>query len=307
MDGESAPSGDGSAAGDCESDAGGDSGSGAEPDGGADSDSGAGSDGGRDPDAGAGSNAGAGPDGSTGDTTAPPPAIEAATPDDPAQVVVSWSGGKDAAWMHHRLGERDDVRVVALLTTGSTETGRTSMHGVRRALMERQAAALDRPLGYVELPHRPSNDEYERRMAAVLADYADSGVDAVAFADLYLEDVREYRAARMADATLDGWWPVWGSDTRDLAGAFVDAGFEATLVCVDDDLGPGFAGRRFDRDLLADLPDEVDPCGENGEFHTFVHDGPGFDHPVRFERGDVVEKAVGEATLHYCELVPLGD
>jgi len=223
------------------------------------------------------------------------------------ETVLSWSGGKDASYALWKMQEADatsDAEVVALLTTVSAETGRTSMHGVRRDLYERQADALGLPIRFVELPVDADNDAYEETMAAVTADYEDRGVARIAFADLYLEDVRTYREERLADSDLSGYWPIWGRDTEAVAREFADA-FAATVVAVDDDaLDASFAGRRFDTDLLAALPEGVDPCGENGEFHTFVHDGPVFDAPVPVETGERVTKAVGEeTTIHYCDLL----
>lgn len=218
------------------------------------------------------------------------------------QVVLSWSGGKDAAFALREL-QRDGVEVVELLTTTAATTGRTTMHGVRPELMRRQVDALGYPLRLVELPADASNAAYEDRMAEVTADYADR-VDAVAFADLHLEDVRAYREERLADTTLEGYWPLWGRDTDDLFDAVLEAGFEATVVCANDDLGLEFAGRRLDEGFRDALPANVDPCGENGEFHTFVSDGPPFDAPVEFERGERVTREVGDEPFHYVDLRP---
>ncbi|UPW01933.1 adenine nucleotide alpha hydrolase [Halorussus gelatinilyticus] len=222
---------------------------------------------------------------------------------DAPTTVLSWSGGKDASyalWQLRNAGER----VTELLTTVSAATDRSSMHGVRRGLYERQAAAVGLPIRFVELPSDADNDEYEERMAEVTAEYENRGVERIAFADLYLEDVRAYREARFADTDLSGHWPIWGRDTETVAREFAEQ-FAATVVAVDDDaLDASFAGRRFDTDFLADLPDGVDPCGENGEFHTFVHDGPIFDRPVSVETGERVTREVGEeTTVHYCDLL----
>ncbi|MFC7081779.1 adenine nucleotide alpha hydrolase [Halorussus caseinilyticus] len=219
-------------------------------------------------------------------------------------TVLSWSGGKDAAYALWKMRESDSS-VRELLTTVSADTDRASMHGVRRGLYERQADAIGLPIRFVELPGDASNDEYEAVMADAMADYARRGVERVAFADLYLEDVRAYRESRLADAEIEGHWPVWGRDTETVAREFADA-FAATVVAVDDDaLDASFAGRRFDADFLADRPENVDPCGENGEFHTFVHDGPIFDRPVPVELGERVTKEVGhgDATIHYRDLL----
>ena len=225
-----------------------------------------------------------------------------------AATVLSWSGGKDASYALWKMEQAEtdaNVEVVELLTTVSAETGRTSMHGVRRDLYERQAAAIGLPIRFAQLPADADNDEYEETMAEVTADYANRGVERLAFADLYLEDVRDYREQRLADAEISGHWPVWNRDTETVAREFADA-FAATVVAVDDDaLDADFAGRRFDADFLADLPDDVDLCGENGEFHTFVHDGPIFDAPLRVETGERVTREVGhgDSTVHYCDLL----
>jgi uncharacterized protein (TIGR00290 family) len=231
------------------------------------------------------------------------------------RTVLSWSGGKDAAYALWKMeqpgnpvadeGDASDAEVVELLTNVSSATDRTSMHGVRRDLYERQADAIGLPIRFAELPEDASNEEYERRMAEVMADYAARGIERVAFADLFLEDVRAYREERLRSSPIEGYWPVWGRDTEAVAREFAEH-FAATVVAVDDDaLDASLAGRRFDADFLADLPESVDPCGENGEFHTFVYDGPIFDRPVPVETGERVTKEVGhgDATVHYCDLL----
>lgn len=235
------------------------------------------------------------------------------TDDEAPTTVLSWSGGKDASFALWQMREaragpdRDEnAEVVELLTTVSAETGRSSMHGVGRDLYERQADAIGLPIRFVEIPEDANNEEYEDRMADVTAEYERRGVERIAFADLYLEDVRAYREERLADAAVAGYWPIWGRDTDEVIRKFLDSGFEATVVAVEDSaLCESFAGRRLDADFLADLPDDVDPCGENGEFHTFVYDGPIFDHPVPVRTGERVTKAVGpeNATIHYCDLL----
>ncbi|MFC4358094.1 ATP-binding protein [Halobium salinum] len=219
-------------------------------------------------------------------------------------TVLSWSGGKDAAVALEALRDDPAVRVTGLLTTVSAATDRTTMHGVRPELIEAQADALSLPLRTVELPADPSNDEYEARMRAVHDELAGEGVERVAFGDLYLEDVRAYRESNLADAALDGVWPLWGRDTGELAREFVDRGFRAIVVCVDGSvLDASFVGREYDASLLADLPDGVDPCAENGEFHTFVVGGPGFDSAVGVERGETVTRDVQGSAFHYQDLL----
>ncbi|AHG04886.1 ATPase [Halobacterium sp. DL1] len=217
-------------------------------------------------------------------------------------VAVSWSGGKDCAVALRELRATRGVDVAELLTTVREDVQRSSMHGVRREHHEAQATAVGLPLHVVELPADVDNDEYEARMRAAHDAMAGGGVERVAFADLFLEDVRAYREANLNDSPIDGVWPLWGRDTRELARVFAND-FDAVVVCVDDDaLDADFAGRTFDRGFLADLPDDVDPCGEHGEFHTFVRDGPGFEERVPVEPTERVTKTVGDGTFHYCEL-----
>ncbi len=214
-------------------------------------------------------------------------------------IVLSWSGGKDAAFALYEMGRNG---VTELLTTVS-ENGRSSMHGVRRELYEAQAESISLPVRFVELPEECSNDEYESRMASVMAEYESRGIERIAFADLFLEDVREYRERRLDGTAIEGYWPVWNRDTDEQIRAFLDAGFRATVVSVDGSLlDASFAGRELDSAFLADLPETVDPCGENGEFHTFVWDGPIFDSPIAFEVGETVTREVGEGEFHYCDL-----
>jgi uncharacterized protein (TIGR00290 family) len=216
-------------------------------------------------------------------------------------VVLSWSGGKDSALALWTLRREQRVEPVALLTTVTDGYPRISMHGVRRELLRAQARATGLPVLEVEIPPVCSNDVYEQRMAQALASREINGADEIAFGDLFLQDIRGYREERLAQVGKRAVFPVWGRDTGDLARTFIDAGFRAVLVCVDPrQLDASFAGRDFDDQLLRDLPHGVDPCGENGEFHTFVHAGPIFDRPVGCE--------VGEVSLRdgfaFCDLTP---
>lgn len=206
-------------------------------------------------------------------------------------LSLAWSGGKDSSLALWSLREHDGRLPGTLLTTVTAEYERISMHGVRRELLRRQAELIGVPLVEVEIPTPCPNDVYEARMAAALASEAMAGVEEVAFGDLFLQDIREYRESRLAPAGLRAHFPVWGLDTTELARRFIDLGFRAILVCVDPRAIDGsFAGREFDERLLEDLPDGVDPCGENGEFHTFVYDGPIFEAAVACERGEAVER-----------------
>ena len=202
-------------------------------------------------------------------------------------ILLSWSGGKDSALALHALRQMPGVEVTGLLTTVTEDYDRISMHGVRRVLLEQQAEAAGLPLHVVSIPPDCTNEIYEQRMAAALAPHRNRGVHRVAFGDLFLEDIRAYRETKLAGAGMAALFPVWGRDTAELALDFIAKGFQAVLVCIDTNaLDPAFAGRAFDADLLRDLPFHVDPCGENGEFHTFVHAGPIFRRPIPFQLGE---------------------
>lgn len=219
-------------------------------------------------------------------------------------VVVAWSGGKDCAMALQEL-QTDGVAVVELLTTVNRAHGRSTMHGVRRELYQRQAAALGLSVSLVELPPDPTSDDYERVMRRVYGRYRARGVGRVVFADVFLEGVRASRERQLADAGLGGGWPLWGRDTHDLASAFLDRGFAAVVVAADAAVfEPSAVGRAFDASFLADLPAGVDPAGEHGEFHTFVTDGPAFERAVAVEIGETVTRAVGDGRYHYADLLP---
>lgn len=209
------------------------------------------------------------------------------------RVLLSWSSGKDCAWALHVLRQQAGVSVAGLLTTTNEAFDRVAMHGVRRTLVEAQAAAAGLPLHIVPLPWPCPNDAYEARMAEACRRAAAEGVTHVAFGDLFLEDVREYREKRLVGTGLSPLFPLWGTadDTPALAGAMLAAGVRSVVTCVDSRQCPAsIAGRWWDAELLAGLPPGVDPCGERGEFHTFCTDGPMFSHPLRIVVGDVVER-----------------
>ncbi|HEY2478196.1 MAG TPA: ATP-binding protein [Solirubrobacterales bacterium] len=206
-------------------------------------------------------------------------------------VALSWSGGKDSALALWVMREELGIEPAALLTTFTEDYDRVSMHAVRRELVRTQAEAVGVPLVEIGIPAVCPNQVYEERLAAALASPPLDAVKTFAFADLFLADIRAYREERLASIGRRATFPVWGLDTAALAERFVAAGFEATLVCVDpSQLDPSFAGRTFDADLFRDLPSGADPCGENGEFHTFVSAGPIFSAPVAFEHGETVER-----------------
>lgn len=206
------------------------------------------------------------------------------------RVLLAWSSGKDSAFALHAL-RAQGVEVVGLLTTVNELYDRVAMHAVRLALLEAQAAAVGLPLTIARIPSPCPNEIYERVMAEALAEARACGVTAVAFGDLFLEDVRRYREERMAGTGLRSLFPLWGRPTPELAREMLASGQRAVLTCVDPRaLPPTLAGRAFDEALLDDLPASVDPCGERGEFHTFAWDGPAFRHPVPVRVGEVVER-----------------
>jgi uncharacterized protein (TIGR00290 family) len=208
------------------------------------------------------------------------------------KILVSWSSGKDAAWTLHTLRQQNPGAVAGLLTTMNEAFDRVAMHAVRRSLVDAQAAAAGLPLYSVNLPWPCSNADYEQRMGDAVRRFVDEGFTHVAFGDLFLEDVRRYREERLAGTGLTPLFPLWTtSPTRDLAHEMIGAGVRACVTCVDPRKVPAaLAGRAFDDALLAELPADADPCGENGEFHTFVSDGPMFSRPIAVRAGEVVER-----------------
>jgi uncharacterized protein (TIGR00290 family) len=209
------------------------------------------------------------------------------------KTIVSWSSGKDSAWMVHVLRRRLDVEIAALLTTINSEAQRVAMHAVRVELLEAQASALGLPLWQVPIPSPCPNEIYERAMAETVARAVGEGFTHVAFADLFLDDIRRYREERLAGSGLTPIFPLFDTPaaTPALARAMIAGGLRARITCVDPrQLDRSFAGRDFDAQLLADLPPTVDPCGERGEFHTFAYAGPMFSHPIPIETGVTVER-----------------
>ena len=207
------------------------------------------------------------------------------------RILLAWSSGKDSAFSLHVLRRMEDVEVIGLLTTVNEAHDRVAMHAVRRTLLEAQAQAAGLPLAIVAIPHACPNDVYEAAMGRALEEAKARGIRGVAFGDLFLEDIRRYREERMAGTGLRLVFPLWGRPTAALAEEMIEAGLRARITCVDPRVLPAsFAGREFDRQLLADLPPGVDPCGENGEFHTFAWDGPMFRHPVPVRGCEVVAR-----------------
>lgn len=207
------------------------------------------------------------------------------------KVLLSWSSGKDCAWSLHLLRQMPDIEVVALVTTLNASANRVAMHAVRRELLEAQAERTRLPLWAVDLPWPCSNEDYESRMRTVCERATAEGITAVAFGDLFLEDVRDYRINQLAGTGLEPLFPAWGIPTGKLARDMIAAGIKAKITCVDPSkLSSSFAGRDFDADFLDTLPPGIDPCGENGEFHSFVYDAPFFSKPVRVRKGVIVQR-----------------
>jgi uncharacterized protein (TIGR00290 family) len=217
-------------------------------------------------------------------------------------VLVSWSGGKDSCMALREIQRSRGLRVEALVTTITRDYDRISMHGVRRVLLERQADSLGVPLHQILISKGANNAEYETTMGEAFAIYRERGIRSVVFGDLFLEEIRAYRERLLAEHAMLGLYPLWKRDTRALIREFISLGFKTAIVCVDPaQLDPSFLGRLIDEDFLLQLPPGVDPCGENGEFHTFVFDGPIFSNPIRFEFGEKVCRD----SFWFCDLVPI--
>lgn len=216
------------------------------------------------------------------------------------EVVVSWSGGKDSCMALCAL-QALGLRVAALITTVTRDYDRVSMHGVRRELVQRQANALGLPLHEIFIPANASNDDYEAAMGEGLSAYRERGLQTIVYGDLFLADIRAYRDRLVERNGMRAIYPVWGRDTGDFVRDFIGRGFKAVTTCIDSSvLDESFVGRVIDEDFLADLPDKVDPCGENGEFHSFVFDGPMFARPVEFTIGGRVTRG----GFCFCDLEP---
>jgi len=219
------------------------------------------------------------------------------------RILVSWSGGKDSALALYEIQKNDRYEILALLTTVTEDYDRISMHGVRRILLEQQAESMGYSLEKVFISRNASNEEYGSRMLEVLAKYLAAGVSSVVFGDVFLEDVRKYREDNLSKIGMKGIFPIWKRDTSELAQTFMDLGFKAVITCVDSNvLDKRFAGRVYDERFLSELPDTADPCGENGEFHSFVYDGPIFRERILYTTGDVVLR---DNRFYFCDLLPV--
>ena len=217
------------------------------------------------------------------------------------KILLSWSSGKDSAWALHLLRQQPEYEIAGLVTTFNKAFDRVAMHSTRRALVEMQAKAAGLPLFPIPLPWPCSNQQYEEIMKVFCAQAVAQGVSAMAFGDLFLEDIRAYRERQLQGTGVQPLFPVWQIPTDRLAHEMTESGLRAKLVCIDPKkLSPEFAGRDFDRQLLADLPAGVDPCGENGEFHSFVYGGPMFEHEIPVVAGKRVERD----GFWFCDVLP---
>jgi len=217
------------------------------------------------------------------------------------KVLLAWSGGKDSALALYEIRQRREYEIVGLLTTLSKDYDRVSMHGIRRSLLQRQADSLHLPLQQIFISKKASNEEYESKMQATLAKSRKAGVSSVVFGDIFLEDIRKYREDNLSKVGMKAILPLWQRDTAQLAQTFVDLGFKAIVTCVDSKvLNKRFAGRIIDEHFLAEIPPNVDPCGENGEFHSFVFDGPIFKSRISYTIGQIVSRN----SFYFCDLLP---
>lgn len=218
------------------------------------------------------------------------------------KVIVGWSGGKDSALALYEILKTDKYEVFELLTTLTRDYDRISIHGVRRELLEQQVKSLWFSIEKMFISKSASNVEYEQELLRILAGHRDKGVFSAVFGDIFLEDVRKYREQMLSRIGMKCIFPLWKRDTHELARSFINNGFKAVITNVDSSfLGKEFAGRDFDEQFLLDLPSSVDPCGENGEFHSFVFDGPLFHQRILFTKGEIMLR---ENRFYYCDLIP---
>lgn len=233
------------------------------------------------------------------------------------KTYFNWSTGKDSAMALYHMMQSDDYQVDRLITTVNAHYNRVSMHGLRRALMEEQAKSLHLPLTTIELPEQPSMEEYTEKMEDAVKQLSNTGYTHTGFGDIFLEDLRAYREQQLNAFNITCCFPLWKRDTRALITEFVSLGFKAIVICVKSELlDASFVGRELDLDFIHDLPDTVDPCGENGEFHTFCYDGPIFNQPIAFTVGETVfksypnpDKKASNSSLGFwfCDLIPQTD
>ena len=220
----------------------------------------------------------------------------------PKKVLFTWSGGKDSAMAFYELQKTGGYQISALLTTVTEDYDRVSMHGVRSILIEQQAKSLGIPLEKIHITRNSSDEEYEAEMRSKLMTYRSQGISSVVFGDIFLEDLRKYREKNLSKIEMKGIFPIWQRDTTELAHTFIALGFKAVITCIDSNiLDKKFVGREFNKRFLSELPSTVDPCGENGEFHSFVYDGPIFREKMLHRKGEVVLR---DNRFYYCDLIP---
>jgi uncharacterized protein (TIGR00290 family) len=218
------------------------------------------------------------------------------------EILLSWSGGKDSTLALYEIRRTQNYKVAALITTVTRSYDRISMHGVRRILLEMQATSLELPLEIVWISDKATNEEYEDQMARLLAKYNKAGIKKVAFGDIFLEDLRQYREDKLSSQGMRAIFPIWKRDTKELAHSLAPLGFKAITTCIDTKaLDGNFVGRTIDESFLSDLPPSVDSCGENGEFHSFVYEGPILKDRIAFSIG---ERVLREDRFFFCDLVP---
>jgi uncharacterized protein (TIGR00290 family) len=218
-------------------------------------------------------------------------------------ILISWSGGKDSSLALYEIQKSRDYEVAALITTITSDYDRVSMHGLRTILLDEQPSSLNIPLEKIFISKNASNDEYESRLKETLLKYKQFGIRDVVFGDLFLEEIKKYREDLLGKIGMECVFPIWKRDTVKLAKRFIELGFKAITVCVDSNvLGKEFAGREFDEHFLDDLPKAIDPCGENGEFHTFVYDGPIFKNRIGHQLGEIVLR---DGRFYYCDILPV--
>jgi len=218
-------------------------------------------------------------------------------------ILISWSGGKDSSLALYEIQKSRDYEVAALITTITSDCDRVSMHGLRTILLDEHPSSLNIPLEKIFISKNASNYEYESRLKETLLKYKQFGIRDVVFGDLFLEEIKKYREDLLGKIGMECVFPIWKRDTVKLAKRFIELGFKAITVCVDSNvLGKEFAGREFDEHFLDDLPKAIDPCGENGEFHTFVYDGPIFKSRIGHQLGEIVLR---DGRFYYCDILPV--
>ena len=218
------------------------------------------------------------------------------------EILLSWSGGKDSSLALYQLSNDSNYKIKSLITTVTDNFNRISMHGVRTSLLDRQANSLEINVEKVFISQNCSNEEYESNLEKTLLKYKKTGLRIVAYGDIFLEDIKNYRINHLKKLSMTAIFPIWKENSQKLASKFINLGFKAVVVCVDSKhLNIDYVGKEFDNSFLSELPSQTDPCGENGEFHTFVYDGPIFNSPVSFNIGETVLR---DNRFYYCDLVP---